>query len=405
MTLATALRHAEITEKGESFVSLTSSQAARLQELRFCRVSPTTTEDVWRITDVTRIGVVAIDDVRLFIRPKTELRSLIFMASYAGIQAAVHDDPFAFDSDTDVPAALAAALIREVGIVTRRGLLKGYVTVADTGTIIRGRWDIARQLKVRPGIPSPAELTYDDFTEDLVENQILKAALRCLLRLEQLSPSVRRYLNTTLGLFVDVSDLTYQSGTPFPAQTRLNAHYRPALWLARWILDATSWAHSRGASAGSTFLLNAAKVYEDFVGRSLQEALTPEGFDVDLQVADWRLDVGGKVHLRPDIVISRAGVVVAVADTKYKVWGQTDASPPNADVYQALAYAITAGVPEVHLLYVSGDVAPQRYLIAETDVVVVAHAMKLNGSPDDLLLRVSNLSRALTARQLMRRPA
>lgn len=395
MTLATAHRHTEITEKGESFVSLTSSQAARLQELRFCRVSPTTTPDVWRITDVTRIGVVAIDDVRLFIRPKTELQSLIFMASYAGRQASVHDDSFAFDSENDLPAALAAALVREVGVATRRGLLKGYVSVADTGTVIRGRWDIARQLKVRPGIPSPVELTYDDFTEDVLENQLLKAALRSLLQLEQLSPTVRGHVITSLALFVDVSDLTYQRSVPVPAESRLNAHYRPALWLARWILEATSWAHARGTSSGSTFLLNAALVYEDFVGRCLRDVLEPEGFDVELQVSGWRLDVGGKVHLRPDIVISREGVAVAVADTKYKVWGETDASPPNADVYQALAYAITAGVSEAHLLYVSGDIEPQRYEIAQTRATVVAHAMKLSGGPEDLIEGVHELARSI----------
>ena len=395
MTLATAHRHAEITEKGESFVSLTSSQAARLQELRFCRVSPTTTPDVWRITDVTRIGVVAIDDVRLFIRPKTELQSLIFMASYAGGQASVHDDSFAFDSENDVPAALAAALVHEVGVATRRGLLKGYVSVADTGTVIRGRWDIARQLKVRPGIPSPVELTYDDFTEDVIENQLLKAALRRLLRLEQLSPTLRGHVSTSLALFVDVSDLTCQRSVPVPAESRLNAHYRPALWLARWILEATSWAHALGTSSGSTFLLNAALVYEEFVGRCLRDVLEPEGFDVDLQVSDWRLDVDGKVHLRPDIVISRDGAIVAVADTKYKVWGATGASPPNADVYQALAYAITAGVSEAHLLYVSGDVEPQQYEIAATGTTVVAHTMELSGGPSELVFRLRDVAEDL----------
>lgn len=395
MRTGTSLRPEEVTEKGESLVPLTASQAARLQELRFCRVSPTTTENVWRIADVTRIGVVAVDDVRLFIRPKTDLQSLMFMASYAGRQAAIGDDSFSFDAETDLPAALAAVLVREVGAATRRGLLKGYVSVAESGTVIRGRWDIARHLKVRPGIPSPVELTYDDFTEDVLENRLLKAALRCLMRLEQLSPTVRGHVSAALGLFADVSDLTYQSGSQFPADTRLNAHYRSALRLARWILDATSWAHSRGTSAGSTFLLNAAKVYEDFIGRALQEILDPLGFDVDLQVSDWRLDIKGKVQLRPDIVISREGVVVAVADSKYKVWGQSDASPPNADVYQALAYAIAAGVPEVHLLYVSGDVVPQRYEIAQTGATVVAHAMDLGGQPEDLVERVRGLAKTI----------
>lgn len=385
----------EIAEKGESFVALTSLQAARLQELKFCRVSPTVDSGIWRVTDVMRVGVVAIDDVRLIVRPKTPLRSLIFMASYSGLQAEVDEASFAFEADQDLPAALASALIRAVGEATGRGLLKGYVSVEETGTVIRGRWDIARQLKVRPGIPVPVELTYDDYTEDVPENRILKAALRALVRLEQLPRRVVDKLGPLLGLFSEVSDLRATVPVTLPAESRLNAHYQPALRLARWVLEATSWAHAEGASSGSAFLLNVAKVYEDFVGRALQATLHPEGFDVDLQVSDWRLDAEGKIRMRPDIVISRGGRVVTVADTKYKVWGESDGSPPNVDVYQALAYAVTAGVREVHLLYVSGDVEPRRYEIAATGTTVVAHAVDVSAGPAELLTGARQLSSLL----------
>lgn len=391
------IRVEEIAEKGESFVSLTTSQAVRLQELKFCRVSPTGDSGIWRITDVTRVGVVGLDGLRLIVRPKTPLRSLIFMASYSGVQADVSHATFAFEADQDLPSALASALIRAVEAATGRGLLKGYVSVEETGTVIRGRWDVARQLKARPGIPVPVELTYDDYTEDIAENRNVKAALRALVRLEKLPRHVVDELGPLLGMFSEVSDLRSGGRVTLPAETRLNAHYQPALRLAQWILEATSWAHTEGASSGSAFLLNVAKVYEDFVGSALQAMLKPEGFEVDLQVSDWRLDTGGKVRMRPDIVISRRGRVVAVADTKYKVWGESDGSPPNADVYQGLAYAVTAHVPEVHLLYVSGDVEPRRYEIAATGTMVVAHAVDVSGGPDELITRVVELGRALVA--------
>ncbi|CAH0256518.1 hypothetical protein SRABI98_03391 [Microbacterium sp. Bi98] len=386
----------ELAEKGESFVSLTTSQAVRLQELKFCRVSPTGDSGIWRITDVTRVGAVGLDGVRLIIRPKTPLRSLIFMASYSGVQADVGHATFAFEADRDLPSALASGLIRAVEAATGRGLLKGYVSVEETGTVIRGRWDVARQLKGRPGIPVPVELTYDDYTEDVAENRIVKAALRALVRLEQMPRHIVDELGSLLGMFPEISDLRAGGRVTLPTATRLNAHYQPALRLAQWILEATSWAHAEGASSGSAFLLNVAKVYEDFVGSVLRATLKPEGFEVDLQVSDWRLDTGGKVRMRPDIVISRGGRVVAVADTKYKVWGESDGSPPNADVYQGLAYAITAHVPEVHLLYVSGDVEPRRYEIAPTGTVVVAHAVDVSGKPESLIRHVRELAFALT---------
>lgn len=202
-------------------------------------------------------------------------------------------------------------------------------------------------------------------------------------------------LGPLLGLFSEVSDLRVTGPIILPTGSRLNAHYQPALRLARWVLEATSWAHVEGASSGSAFLLNVAKVYEDFVGRVLQATLHPEGFDVDLQVSNWRLDMAGKIQMRPDIVISRNGRVIAVADTKYKVWGESDGSPPNADVYQALAYAVTTGVGEVHLLYVSGDVETRRYEIAATGTTVVAHAADVSGEPGELVMRVEKLSATL----------
>jgi 5-methylcytosine-specific restriction enzyme subunit McrC len=219
--------------------------------------------------------------------------------------------------------------------------------------------------------------------------------LRALVRLEQLPRRVVDKLGPLLGLFSEVSDLRATALVILPAESRLNAHYQPALRLARWVLEATSWAHIEGASSGSTFLLNVAKVYEDFVGRVLQATLHPQGFDVDLQVSDWRLDTDGKIRMRPDIVISRSGHVVAVADTKYKVWGESNGSPPNADVYQALAYAVTAGVREVHLLYVSGDVEPRLYEIAATETTVVAHAVDVGGEPRELLAGALGLGSAL----------
>lgn len=393
---AVAYRTVTIAEKGESIVALSASQAARLQEMRFCRVLPTSDEGIWRVTDVSRVGVVGLDGLRLVIQPKTPLRSLIFIASYGGSQVVVDDHAFSFEPDSDLPTALAASLLHAIDSATRRGLLKGYVAAEETSTVVRGRWDVARQLKVRPGIPSPVELILDDYTEDVAENRILRAALTALTRQERLPERLLKELSAALVMFADVSDLRVNGPLMMPPLSRLNAHYQPALRLARWVIEATSWARQAGTTAGSAFLLNMAHVFENFVGMVLRESLASDGFDVELQASGWNLDVDGRVRMRPDIVISRRGQVITVADTKYKVWGAGSGSPPNADVYQALAYAVTAGVPEAHLLYVSGDVEPQRYLIVATGTTVVAHAISLDGTPEELIERVQELGAALS---------
>ena len=52
---------------------------------------------------------------------------------------------------------------------------------------VRGRVRIAQQLRRRTGLPLPVEVTYDDFTPDILENRLLRAAIDTLgaLRMQQ----------------------------------------------------------------------------------------------------------------------------------------------------------------------------------------------------------------------------
>lgn len=385
-----------ISERGTSFVELTAAQASALQRLRFCHVTPTDDSNRWGIADVNRVGVAAVLGVRVQIVPKAPLRSIVFMASNGGAQLTLDDGQFDYDADASMPLALAAALHRSVESASRRGLLKGYRSTEDTSYVVRGRWDVARQLQRRPGSPLPLEIRYDDFTEDILENQILRTALRSVLRFEAISGALRQRLLAQLETFSEVGLLPSGAKVPHVLMTSRNAHYAPALAVSRWILEATSWAHEAGAERGSTFLVNMAEVYERFVGEALRSALQPMNIDVRLQDPGWSLDVGGAVRMRPDLVLKKGGQTLTVADTKYKVWGAASGSPPNADIYQALAYAIGAGVDEAHLIYVSGDVAPRTYDILDAGKRVVAHAIDIGGSPDELMARTSELAHQIT---------
>lgn len=391
-------RAVEVRELGESFVELTQAQASELQALRFCSVTPTRDTGIWRVTDVTRVGVAALPGLRIVVAPKAPLRSIVFMASYGGAQLRLDHDQFDFDADPTMPVALAAALCSAVARATTNGLLKGYRSREDAVNVVRGRWDVTRQLGRRPGIALPLEVTYDDFTEDIIENRILRSALRRASRFEGLGESLRNRINAQLATFAEVDALPVGAELPSVVITRRNAHYANAMQIARWILEAVSWAHKRGAERGSTFLVNMADIFERFVGEALKAALQPRNLDVVLQHRAWRLDVDGAVRLRPDIVVLRGGVPVMVADTKYKAWGQFAGSPPNADVYQGLAYAITGGVKDAHLIYVSGEIEPRTYDIASAQKRVIAHALDISGTPDELVAAVDRLaSRALGA--------
>ena len=56
------------------------------------------------------------------------------------------------------------------------GLLHGYRTEEETLSTVCGRIAFAEQLRRRFDIPLPVEVRYDDFTDDITANRLVKAA-------------------------------------------------------------------------------------------------------------------------------------------------------------------------------------------------------------------------------------
>lgn len=80
---------------------------------------------------------------------------------------------------------------------------------------------------------------------------------------------------------------------------------------------------------------------------------------------------------------------------KYKA--ERTSGYPNADVYQALAYATALGLPDAHLVYARGNEPVSSSLIRGSGVRVDAHAIDLALPPADLLSQISGLARTMTA--------
>jgi len=369
-----------VTEKGESYLDLTFAQATELQELRFCRVSPTPVSGRWRIADVRKVGVAAIAGCEVRVIPKTPIENIVYMSSLGGMQLRLGTADVLFGREASVPEAIVDAFLSAVGSATRSGLLKGYRSAEESSPVVRGRWNIARQLAARPGIPLPVEVDYDEFTEDIAENRILVTALGVVRRLPGLSDNARHALRALQVVFAEVSSLPRGQALPEVRPDRLNAHYTVALRLAKAILDAVSWTHREGTVVGATFLVDMAAVFERYVANRLAVALAGDGLEVAAQAQEWWLDTGRSVSLRPDIVISRRGAPVAVADTKYKVLGSGGGAPPNGDVYQAVAYAMAIGVSSAHLIYTADDVDARVIDVPFVGVRVYVHALPLAGS-------------------------
>lgn len=383
-----------VTEKGETLLELSLAQATELTELGFCRVTPSSTPGVWRLTDVSKVGVAVLSGVTIHVVPKTPLENIVYMASLGGLQL----DPGALvehGGDRSLPAALAHAFVQSVDTATRRGLTKGYRTVRESAAVVRGRWNIARQLTVRPGIPLPIEIDYDEFSEDTDENRILHTAIRVLGGLPDLPGAVRGPLARLRSLFVDVGMVPRGVALPTVTLTRLTQHYEAPLRLARVILEALSWTHIEGRTWGGSFLVNMPNVFERYVAARVGHHLNAAGVALTAQDRSWWLDVDRVISLRPDLVLRRGDRVVTVADTKYKNLSVNAGSPANGDVYQAVAYALALGVSTAHLIYVAGEVDSRHLGVEVAGVTVYVHSVPLAGSPETLEATMATLARVL----------
>src|SRR5262249_47873463 len=156
------------------------------------------------------------------------------------------------------------SLIRQAEWALGPGVLQGYVSVDDSLPLVRGRIRFADQFALRPGLPLPIEVRFDEYAADIAENRILRSAFRRMMAVPRLPASARARLPHLDGRLAGVHVLP--QGAPLPPwrPSRLNARYLPALRLAQLVLRNQSAEPGPGDVTMAAFVVNMAKVFEDF---------------------------------------------------------------------------------------------------------------------------------------------
>ena len=141
---------------------------------------------------------------------------------------------------------------------------------------MRGRIRFDDQLR-RPGSasPCPSEVRYDEFTDDVLPNQLVKAAAYRLGRTRLRSARARAGIGLAGGdAGVDVSLIEFPPiDVPAVRYDRLNEHYRSVVELSRLILRHGAFEAGRGVVRASGFLMDMNVVFQEFVTVALREDL------------------------------------------------------------------------------------------------------------------------------------
>jgi 5-methylcytosine-specific restriction enzyme subunit McrC len=349
--------------------------------------------DHYDLTPGSWVGVVHLTDLDLIIRPKVELDRLLFMMSYSRGRMRDLESRGSLKEADDLPEAIVMAFVRLTSRALARGVQQGYRTIDDSSLTVRGRLRVGDQIRRRYGPMPPAEVTFDEFTVDIELNRLLLAATERLSRIRFRSEASRAGLRGIRARLEGVSLMAYDPRRlPVVTFDRLNERYRDAVTLARLILGSASFDLGHGDAPATAFLVDMNRVFEDFVVEALRDALGSE-IGVLVQGARGRslhLDAADRVSLEPDLSIWHGGRCVFVGDLKYKRVNSADF--PNADIYQATAYAVATGLDQALLIYAAGEGEPASHDIVRIGRRINVATLDLNVPPNELIRQVERIA-------------
>lgn len=283
----------------------------------------------------------------------------------------------------------------------KRGVEHSYVTVEEALPVMRGRWQLERQLTRRPHVRHSFDVVYDEFSSNTPLNQIFRFVVNRLLLCTQ-DTGNRRLLRDIRAWLADVQNMGEISQPDLERIhfTRLNERFHPAFNLARLFIENSTFQLSAGQHRTFAFVFDMERLFEEFVHRFIaryQRNILPQDWaDVRIRSQSQgkavylvkRLPDGQELfRLYPDLLFERPfGKSLLILDTKYKRL-DTDRQRlgvSESDMYQMLAYATRLDCFQTLLLYPQYARAPRVLTEFET----LKH-------PNRLTIATINLRRSL----------
>jgi 5-methylcytosine-specific restriction enzyme subunit McrC len=238
-----------------------------------------------------------------------------------------------------------------------KGMVRRYEARQENLVVLRGRLNIAQQLRHNLARPDRLHCTFDEFTPNNELNRALKASLRILLELARTTASTRT-IAELLFCFDEVDEVAHGSiRWERVVINRLSERYAPLLRMARMFIEGSSPDLTSGPGDGFAILFDMNELFEEYVGREVKRINAQSGIRTVLQGPKRHLArrVGGApcFELKPDIVAFEDDGHPVVIDTKWKRLKQsgTREAISTSDLYQMFAYSRQYQANHVILLY------------------------------------------------------
>lgn len=419
-----SLEFDEFDRRGK-LVTLSWEGAQHLSQTGLVEVLPAG-RDTWRLIPSGAVGSVRVEGLSVRVMPAASLglTQLFFLLDHAA------DDPFLPSAvqardDDELWVSVAESMARLAHQALSAGLLRGYRRVDEALTTVRGRIRLGDQIRRRPGMTIPLEVSYSEFTPDIPENRILRTAAHRLQFLPDLPDATRRRLAMVDARLADASLIPQGAQVPAWTPSRLNARYQDALALADRIVRRISVEVEDGHASSAAFVTEMPALFERFVESELTAALNGHGgrllqnpvVDLSSGTESSGTEFGaegedgtasGKHRAAPgrhrapvddgDHISVRTGLVYEVDGdpvTTFVATYPTDRRARAAEHYRLLAACTALGVDRAYLIYPAQrrDDAPQPRRIVHTDISIVEYPVDLSEGPAQSRRAIVELAR------------
>lgn len=387
-----------LKEYSSALVALTDAQVAFLTRTLGDRliVQPTVEPGRYEVKAGSHVGFVMLPGERtLVIEPKVPVQTLFALLAqvYDPAREFLRDEPQGFTTVQDLFEFVVRIFGNLVDDLIKRGVLHGYRPVIDERIAIRGKLLLAETLRHRPGLHDRHYCAYNEFTTDIPENRILRSAAFLLQPLRYREPGLSARLRR---VSMDLSRVSVdrEARRLFQQLTfhRLNEHYRPALLLARLLLDHLTFSGSEGGEMFLCYLVDMNWLFETYVTGVVEGFARHNGLRLAAQ-EHHSLDVGHKVSLYPDMILSDWEGPCLVLDAKYKLFAHRE------DIYQMVAYCHALQQQRAVLIHPASEDAPAGMVRIKGQPPITIHylSLDLNGNPEQLKLHAAELEQSLAS--------
>ena len=280
----------------------------------------------------------------------------------------------------------AEILLRGITRQIKRGIHRNYSPHTELLSGVRGKIDITKSINSRTHLTRQLVCEYDEFTEDVLPNRVIKSAITSLIRHGELSTKTRNGLKRLLAYLSGVEDIRPSEIRFDLLKTqRVNNEYKMLLSVCKLLFDGLLMTSENGERKLRAFLPDEKmhQLYERFV-REYYRYHHPE-FDARASLIDWDLESGSDTtdlpSMRSDTTLAYGGKTIII-DTKW--YGKTmtayysKASYHSGNLYQIYSYVGntakgTSGNVTGTLLYAKTDepVTPDgEYTISGNRIVI-----------------------------------